>query len=195
MPAHFPDEREQPKEKGARMKTIIALSLVMMGTAYAEQTSKTRILLHFWKTDGEHAEMVNFTIPRTGEVCPDGFSHTEDPAYCGRDIFVKVSLYMNGDRYSPERQQLHYERSPSGYWRTYVDAFPGLREIEVEPFRDDLGMVLFVIGTIQLRLDNNEWQVTKRIPERSFFAETEPGFPFVKHLECVAGIPETSASL
>ena len=163
--------------------------------ARADESQKMPIFLHFWRTDGEHAEMVNFTIPRTGKECPEGFSLTENPAYCGRDIFVQVSFYMNGDRYSPQRQLLQYERSPSGYWRTYMRVLPGLREIEVEPFRDDFGLMLSVIGTVRLQLNKNEWYVTGRIPERSFFAETEPGFPFVRHLECVAGIPESRASL
>ncbi|MEK7532384.1 MAG: hypothetical protein AAB579_02155 [Patescibacteria group bacterium] len=162
--------------------------------ARADESQKTPIFLHFWKTDGEHAEMVNFTIPRTGEVCPDGFSRTENPTYCGRDIFVSVTRHENGALYK-RLEILRHERSPSGYWRAYVRTLPGLREIEVEPFRDDLGLMLSVTGTIRLRLDKNEWRVIKRVPERSFFAETEPGFPFILNLECVAGIPESRASL
>lgn len=160
-----------------------------------EPTRKSPIILHFWRTTGDTAEMVDLTIPRTGEACPEGFSFTGDPAYCGRDIFVQVSFYMNGERYGTERQLLQYERSQSGYWRTYVRAFPGLREIEVEPFRDSFGLMLSVTGTVRLRLDKNEWRVIGRTNERSFFAETEPGFPFARHLECIAGDPSTRASL
>jgi len=180
---------------------MIALHLVTVGTAFARQTPKAPILLNFWKTSGDQADMVDFTIPLVGERCPDGFSITEDPAWCGRTVFLHVAFYYGGEQMGGERMSLQYRRNPSGeYWQTFIMVFPGLREIEVEPFQDAMGLTHHVVGTVRrLNFDHGSgvWRVIARTPEATFFAETEGGLPSVPlNLECVtAGELQPRAAL
>lgn len=163
--------------------------LTAVGTRWArgEESKRSPIILHFWRTTGDTAEMVDLTIPLVGKQCPEGFTPTDDPGHCGRNVTVWVSVHDGSEQMNREELRLRYRQSESGYWEPYVMVFAGLREIEVEPFLDMNGLHHRVVGTLWVRFDHstNTWRVLRRNPEDRFFAETERGLPFLRLLECV----------
>lgn len=182
----------------SRQAVVVLVAMVVFGLLTAvgarwargeEQEKKSPIILHFWRTNGDTAEMVDLTIPKVGEECPDGFTSTDDPDYCGRDITVWVSLYYGGEQLNREQMRLRYRRSKSGYIEPHVMVFPGLRELEVESFYDANGLHHRVVGRMSVQFDHetDTWRVQRRETEDKFFAETERGLPFIRMLECVTG--------
>lgn len=176
------------------------LTAVSAKWARGEGQERSAVILHFWRTSedtGKTAEMVDLTIPLVDKQCPEGFVPTDDPGYCGRNVTVWVSLYYGGEKLNREKMQLRYRRSESGYVEPHVMMFPGLREIEVEPFYDASGLFHRIIGTLVLGFDpeKNVWQVRRREAGKTFFAETERGLPFLRMLECVIGEESRRASL
>lgn len=168
------------------------LTAVSARWARGEGQERSAVILHFWRTSGDTGktvEMVDLIIPKASAECPEGFTPTDDPGYCGRNVTVWVSLYYGGEQLNREPMQLRYRQSESGYVEPHVMVFPGLREIEVEPFYDASGLFHRIIGTLVLGFDPEKsvWQVRRREAEETFFVETERGLPFLRMLECVTG--------
>ncbi|MEK7481386.1 MAG: hypothetical protein AAB633_01405 [Patescibacteria group bacterium] len=201
----MPSQQGKGQPMSNKQAVVVAVAVVAFGllTAFSarwargEEPKKSPVILHFWRTTGDAAEMVDLTIPRVSAQCPDGFTPTDNPGFCGRDVLVWVSVYDGGERLNREEMRLRYRQSESGYWEPYVRIFAGLREIEVEPFSDASGLRHRVVGTLWVRFNQktNTWRVERRESEQTFFAETERGFPFIRLLECVTGEEPRTAAL
>jgi len=147
-------------------------------------SSKTPVFLQFWTVEGGRLEPLDLTIPRVKKTCPDGFSAISDTDHCGRDITLSVSLYVGGEDISRETAMLQYGLH-NGQWVTFIELFPGLRNISIEPFKDVMGLRHFVTGTIHVRTDDGfNWYAAQRNTDHPFLVETIPGRPFIRHVEC-----------
>lgn len=163
------------------------LTAVSARWARGEEQRKWPIILHFWRTNGDIAEMVDLTIPKVSAQCPEGFAPTDDPGYCGRNVIAWVSVHDGSEPMNREEMRLRYRRSASGYFEPYLMVFHGFHEIEMEPFYDASGLHHRVVGRLWMRFERqtNTWHVLRRETEDRFFAETERGLPFLRLLECV----------
>jgi len=176
------------------MAAAVLVSLLGVSAVASAGTQRTSVYLNFWAADGSHLEAVNFVIPLTDKACPDGFSAIPDTKQCGRDVFLAVSLYIGGENLSRERVRLQYRKNGKNDWTTFIMVFSGLRNIEVEPFRDALGLRYQVIGTVYVNTNGGgAWYIAKRRSQHPFLVEVVHGESSIKHIECQ--LSTTHASL